>query len=71
MVYDAEQLSELLTIGGKKLTPRTIRRRAANKTLPSYIICHKFKSYWIFEIQEIPEHLRKNFEVMLKPKKVK
>jgi hypothetical protein len=67
MVYDLEGLAKNIPINGKYYTSRTIRKRAEQNQLPSYIKVYHFKCGWIFEIQEIPDHL-KGFIIQIKPK---
>ena len=70
MVYDLEGLAKNVKINGRFYAARTIRNRIKNNTLPSYIKVYKFKCGYVFEIapEEIPEHIRKNFTVLLRPK---
>jgi len=70
MVYDLEGLAKNVKLNGRYYKPRTVRKRAEEGSLPSYIKVYKFKCGWIFEIQEIPEHLTKNFKIQVTPKKV-
>lgn len=70
MVYDLYELAANVKINGRFYAARTLRKRAEENSLPSYIKVYKFKCGWIFEIQEIPDHL-KPFQILLKPKPMK
>jgi len=68
MVYDAKTYSEAFLINGKKVGPETIKVLARRNQLPSWVKVYRFGKIWIFEVQEIPDHIKNNFHVMLRPK---
>jgi hypothetical protein len=68
MILDANEYSEQILVNGKQISPRTVLRRAKSGTLPSHTIVHKKKGIYIFEIPEIPNHIRDNFIVKITAK---
>ena len=50
MIYTSEEYCKHFTIGGKKVSPRTVKRCCEKGLLPSGHIATKLSSGWVIEV---------------------